>query len=559
MTRPARCRWAVIGLPLLALAAGCQAVMAFLVPPPEAPPPRADSDDRGTPDLVVIAGTLRGVVGDQAVAVRDGRIVARGTADGVLQLVGPTTSVVREPNGVLLAGFVDAHVHLEGAALLADAIDLRDADADADVLQRVSAAVVANGYGGWVWGFGLRQPLWQRLSAIDLDRAARGARVYLSRADGHGAICSLALARAFPVPLAHEVTAAAGRIEERLAGRAWRELPAPRVERLKPLLLDVLHGLSRKGITEIHAMGAPEWLHNALATLELEGRLPVRTVLFLDGESTAGQRLLRGEVLSPALRGEAGNVRPYRSRLVHVAGVKFWLDGSLGGRTAALAQPYADAATAGTLHHADLQLAQWLAAADAQHIQVALHAIGDAAVAQIARVLAGMRRPADALPTRIEHAQVIDPTTLARLRGLAIVFSIQPLHAPADASFAAARLGAERMPWAYRATSLAAVAPVIAGSDLPVGPSDPLAMARNLAQVGLTPAQAGRAVGETVDVDMALRAVSGGTGLADPLTVGARADFVLWSRDPVLLLQGGEAVEPLLVVVDGRVTFRASR
>jgi predicted amidohydrolase YtcJ len=539
---------AVAALAMVA-AAACGQLQRFLVPPPEDRPTTAAV--LHAPDLIVTAGGMRGADGPVGLVLRDGRIDAR-TTPALAEAIAGKAPVMRMRTAVVAPGFVDAHVHLEGTALLADALDLRHCTDEAGLRKALAGHPQQV---PWTWGWGLPLDLWQRLDARTLDQLAPDRPLYLSRADGHGALCSTTATRLLPAELVREVTAASGRIAEDLAERAWRQLPPPAIQRLKPLVLELLVRMQRQGITEVHAMGASAGLYAALLELEAEGRLGTRVRLYLDGAREEGRRLLQtGE--RPGEVAAAAGVHRFRSRLLTVAGVKLWLDGTLGARTAALQSPYADDPGRGRLRHTDAEVGEWIQLGDACGVQVALHAVGDAAVAQITRVLNGLNRSSTAPLVRIEHAQVVPDDVLARLRNQRIMFSIQPLHATEDLPFARLRLGPERSAWAYRAASLAAAATVVTGSDMPVSDTKPLAAWRNLAQVGVDAATIGRAANETLDVDLALRALCGGTD-REPLAPGQPADFVVWPRDPVLLLAGGEGVEPLLVVVDGVPVWQA--
>ena len=162
-------------------------------------------------------------------------------------------------------------------------------------------------------------------------------------------------------------------------------------------------------------------------------------------------------------------------RLARLQGVKLYADGSLGARSAALAAPYSDGtpAPAPTLEVATI--AEWLGRCDAAGLQLAVHALGDAALDRVIDgIAAAPPRPKAALPVRVEHAQVVAPSQLGRLQGQ--LCSIQPLHRQDDAAFAHARLGAERLAWSYRAATLEPTCRLLIGSDQPISAANPLAM-----------------------------------------------------------------------------------
>ncbi len=475
-------------------------------------------------ELLLVAGSVYGSPSARAVAVRSGQVMAVGTPLEVSATLGPSTQMVSVPGAVVMPGLVDAHVHLQGAAQLRDAADLR-AVKDEDSLRAAVQVALATA-DEWLWGFGLSQQVFETLPASAIEAALDGKAAYLSRADGHGARVTEALIDALPKELAAKVAAADGRIDEVLAQQVWREMPALRPARLRPLLRQTLMELQRFGITEVHAMGEPAAVATVLAELDHEGRLPMRVRLFLDLERPEGQRLLDGTF-----------VLPYKG-LVDVAGVKVWLDGTLGARTAALSQPYADApGTSGQLLMTDAALQLVIERTDRRKLQLAVHAIGDAAVGQVVRVLQGMKRPPGAKPLRIEHAQVVSPEQMTALSGLSVECSVQPRHAEADKDFAAARLGPERLAWGYRGLELAKVCNVRSGSDLPVIQANPLADLR-----ALTKGTAGAD-------ELALAAVTSAGSAAGRVAIakGMQADLVVWSADP----RTSATAKPLWVVLAG--------
>ncbi|MBI5609021.1 MAG: amidohydrolase family protein [Deltaproteobacteria bacterium] len=500
---------------------GCVQLRRFVVPPPD--PSREgmvgkDSQPtRPLADTVVVVGHLAGHPDGRAIALRAGEVIALGTPAEVTPVQGPTTHVVKASQAWATQGLVDAHVHLEGSAMRADAADLSQVT-DGNGLEsavRLARPTMTN----WLWGYGLSQAAFDSLDAAEVDAALDDTPAYLSRADGHGALLTSALLEQLPRDLGQRVRQAGNKVEGPLASQVWRALPPWPLARLRPLLRQQLLQFERRGVTEVHAIGESQALLDTLYSLEAAGQLAVRVRLYLDAERPEGHALL------------AGKYQRVASRAVVVAGVKLWLDGTLAARSAALLQPYSDKPEhKGSLAYTDEQVAQTLQQADRQGVQLAVHAIGDAAVEQILRVSEGRHRDAGALAIRIEHAQVVAPNQLPRLKAGRFECSVQPRHREADASFALARLGAERMQWAYRGLALAEVCPVRSGSDVPVVPTDPLG---DLKVMLTTPAEQQAGPARSVP-ELAWQALGPyGTRQAPrPLRLGDRTDLVLWSADP---------------------------
>jgi predicted amidohydrolase YtcJ len=159
-----------------------------------------------------------------------------------------------------------------------------------------------------------------------------------------------------------------------------------------------------------------------------------------------------------------------------MVGVKLLADGALGSRGAWLKADYRDApGQRGTPFHNDARLKNLMSRAAMDGFQVAVHAIGDAANAQLldaidelAGTYTGDRR------WRIEHAQVVDPADLPRFARHGTIASMQPTHASSDWRMAEARMGRDRLTGAYAwATMLQNKVPLAFGSDFPVESPNP--------------------------------------------------------------------------------------
>jgi predicted amidohydrolase YtcJ len=230
---------------------------------------------------------------------------------------------------------------------------------------------------------------------------------------------------------------------------------------------------------------------------------------------------------------------------LRMVGVKLYADGALGSRGAWLKQPYADMpSTRGIPFMDDTKLRNLMSRAAMDGFQVAVHAIGDAANAQ---VLGAIEELSDTYKGdrrwRIEHAQIVDPADLPRFAHNGIVASMQPTHETSDWKMAEARLGPNRLKGAYAwATMEREHVPLAFGSDYPVESPNPfpgLAAAVSRQDASGQPA-GGWQPDEKLTMQQALTAFTTGAAYAaqaedrlGSLEPGHMADFVLLDRDPV--------------------------
>lgn len=383
-------------------------------------------------------------------------------------------TVVDLDGALVTPAFVDAHAHLTETGLALTGVDLSSASSLADVLRRVEQAGRRGG-GRPILGHGWDERGWPERRAptrTELDRASYGGAVYLARVDLHSAVVSSALAQTAGLRDL-DGWSEDGRVE-RAAHHGSRDATRAVISpgRRTDLQRAALQAAAAAGIGCLHEMSAPHVGADddlrGLLTLAATEDLP--EVLAYRGELVADEQAAREVVarIGVPLLGLAGDL---------------CADGSIGSRTAALREPYADAPE--TSGHAYLDAAQvrdHVVACTRAGLQAGFHAIGDAAVDA---VVAGLQLAAEVVGGgalrrarhRIEHVEMIDPGGVEVLARLGVHASVQPAF---DARWGgrsglyAARLGPARVRGMNSFATLAAAGvPLALGSDSPVTPFDP--------------------------------------------------------------------------------------
>jgi predicted amidohydrolase YtcJ len=461
---------------------------------------------------------------------------------------------------VLLPGMIDAHVHVMDLGFGALTLDLSDTTSLENALVKIKAFAEANPGRPWIIGRGWNQEKW-RLgrfpTAAELDRVVSDRPVWLERADNHAnwansrAMAAAGISAKTPDPAGGRITRdASGNPEGVFIDNAvplvGKVVPAPRPQDRDLAFAKAQDVLLAKGVTAVADMGTKlaDW-----ATFRRagdEGRLAIRIMSYADSIDTL--ELVAGAAPTGWLYGDR----------LRMGGIKLFLDGALGSRGANLKQPYADDhGTRGLPLLSPSQLRNLMSRAAMSNFQTAVHAIGDAANAE---VLSAVEELSDTYTGdrrwRIEHAQIVDPVDTARLGKHGVIASMQPLHQTSDRLMAEARLGPDRLAGAYPWRSVIKVGGRLAfGSDAPVEPADP--WAGMAAAISRTDAK-GEPFGgwfpqETVSREQALAGFTSDAAFAGfaegrfgRLIPGERADFLLVDRDP--LLASPEAIRETKII-----------
>jgi predicted amidohydrolase YtcJ len=533
----------------------------------------------------------------EAVATRAGRIVAVGSerdcrralglddvdADGAVGAPddrwpepADRATVIDLAGGALLPGFIDAHLHPMAMCFFAANLDLASATSVADVLDGLSDRARVTAPGEWVIGLQIspEQLAERRLPNIaELDAVGAGRAVVLLGRDGHSSVGNTVALAAAGIRGAR-VDPPGGAFERDERGRltgVCREtatqvllstVPVPDLDQMKSQIQQVFSILVSHGITSIGSIlqTDAEGPGGSAGALESVGMM-----IFAEDMALGNHAILCGDPARAIDARTSSTLHQPESNRV-VGGVKLFLDGTLGGRSACLHRPYADSPHEnGWLTIDPAVAAARMEAIHLAGLQVCVHAIGDAANSVALDLFADLlaRHPVgagDGPRHRIEHASVLDEAAAQRFAELGVVAVVQPPFLTSEASWLADRVGPERSPRTYAFRTLLDAGVVLAGSsDAPLESPDVLAgISAAVTRHGFEPSQALTAAEAVAMYTRGGAIAQQREHLAGSLTEGHRADLVMLSGDPTTVPSDRIAdTEVCLTVIGGGVVHQA--
>jgi predicted amidohydrolase YtcJ len=432
-----------------------------------------------------------------SVAVRSGRILRTGPSVSTVweEFRGPDTEVVDLEGGLLLPGFIDAHVHPVQGGLERARCDLSHISGREATLRTISTYAEAHPELDWILGGGWHQPDYPggTPTAADLDAILPDRPAFLVNADHHGAwVNSRALSLAgidarTPDP-------ADGRIERAPDGTPTGTLHEGAMDLIGRLVPPTTHEEQVAALLDaqayLHSLGVTGWQDAILGDYaNLSDSIPAYVELARDGRLTArvnGALWWRRDLGAEQIPGLLERREALQFPRLQARSVKIMQDGVAENFTAGLLDPYYDGcgcrtANAGLSFVDPLALRDHITALDAAGFQVHVHAIGDRAVREALNAFEAARTTNGDSDGRhhIAHLQVIHPDDISRFAELGVAANMQALwavHEPQMDELTIPFLGPERTGWQYPFGDLArSGARLAAGSDWPVSSPDPLA------------------------------------------------------------------------------------
>lgn len=432
----------------------------------------------------------------EAVAVKDGMIIAVGASSEIMKYQGDDTEMVDLNGQTMTPGFIESHAHMMGVGYNKLELDLMYVKTYDELVEKVAEAVEKAQPGDWITGRGWHQDKWiekpdnmvkgfqthDKMSAVSPDNP-----VWLRHASGHAAFgnakaMELAGVNNLSIEslqgeveggeiIKDELGNPTGVFTERAANIIAKLVPEETEERAEQALQMAIDECLRLGITSFHDAGSGQDFIDRLQKFKDQGKLKVRMYTMLTGRqpSLLEEWYEKGPMIDP-------------DHFHTVRSIKLNCDGALGPRGAWLLEEYTD--RPGHYGHETLPMETVTTVSEkalASGFQVCSHAIGDRANREILdRYEAAFDKYPDvnrkAERFRIEHAQHLSEEDIARFGEMNIVAAMQAIHMSSDRPWAIDRLGEERIvEGAYVWQKLMDAGAVVCnGTDAPVEPLDPL-------------------------------------------------------------------------------------
>jgi predicted amidohydrolase YtcJ len=530
----------------------------------------------GVPANTAFSSVLR----EEAIAVRGDRIEAVGKTLDLQKLKGPQTQIIDLGGHFTMAGFNDAHLHLDDAGTTKLSVDLTGVKSLDELRARVAKKADEARAGEWILGSGWDETLWPvkvTPTRWDLDEVANGHPVFLVRIDGHIAVANTRALQLGSINLAtrdpqgghidrNEVGEVTGILRETAQAAILDVIPKPSHTQRRQALELALADLAEHGVTSAQDY-SPNWENfQIFEDLEKEGKLTARISEWLPFDEPVEDLVKKRDS------------HPQTDLMLHTGMLKGFMDGSLGSHTAAMIEPYADdPKNSGLPRYDPVKLDDMTQERVMAGFQIGFHAIGDNGVRMALDAFAQAEKAAkdahvkaanggEDFRLRIEHAQVTTPAEINQFKQLKVIASMQPSHLLTDMRWAQDRLGLKRAATSYAWLAfLNKGVPLAFGTDYPVEPVSPF---RGLYAAVTRKSEDGKLdyfPEQRLTMDQALAAYTQGSAFAEfeekekgKIVAGMLADFVVLDRDPTAVspekLLGSKV---LRTVLGGKTVYEA--
>jgi predicted amidohydrolase YtcJ len=377
----------------------------------------------------------------QAMAVRDGKIIAVGSDKAIAAYQVPSTRVIDAGERMVLPGFIDAHVHMMAGAAQLEQISLNDAKTIGDFQKIIKDYAAAHPEKNWIQGMGWVYSVFGMSGLPDkmlVDEVIPDRPVYLLAYDGHTSLANSKALQAAGItretpdppsgiivrdPVTGEPT---GVLKEAAGSLVAGIIPQPTREEELSRLTKAVRYASSLGLTRLISAGADAERVELFDRIRQNGDLTARFTM---------ARFVSAPVAPDIINILEENRKKYGDDWIDLSTVKFLLDGVIEAHTAAMLEPYAnDPANRGQLYFDPEEYKESVIRLDRLGFPISTHAIGDRAIrlALDAYEAASKTNGYTDARDRVEHIEDPSAQDIPRFGKLGIIAGMQPLHATPD-------------------------------------------------------------------------------------------------------------------------------
>ncbi|MGD8536015.1 MAG: amidohydrolase [Candidatus Aminicenantes bacterium] len=453
-------------------------------------------------DLALINGKIvtadKKIPEAQALAAKDGVIIAVGSNKKIERYITEQTQVIDLEGKLAIPGFTDAHGHFTSLGRSLLRLNLMDVKNWDEVVALVKAAVQKTKSGEWILGRGWHQEKWNKTPQPNVDglpihhalsMVSPDNPVLLSHASGHASYANAkamelsGITKETPDPPGGEIVRdskgnpigvfreRAQQLIDRTAShyvdkRSPEEIEAEQIQIIELAMQECL----ANGVASFHDAGSSFETIDLFKKMAEEGKLKMRLwVMIRDSNELLKEKLPEYKIIGMA------------DNHLTVKAIKRSLDGALGPHGAWLLEPYEDLPSSVGLNTTPIDVMKETAQLAIENdFQYCVHAIGDRANRETLNIFeeAFKAHPDKKdLRWRIEHSQHLHPDDIPRFGQLGVIASMQGIHCTSDGPYVLKRLGEKRArEGAYMWQELMKTGAVICnGTDVPVEDIDPIA------------------------------------------------------------------------------------
>jgi len=442
----------------------------------------------------------------EAMVIENDKIIFTGDNNTAIKLA---EKIINLNGKTLLPGFIDAHMHLDELGMYLNILDLRNTRSIEELREKLRE--FAKSHPGPIMGHGWDQELFKEKrwpNKNDINDIVNDRPVILTRVCVHAALVNDFFLKSMNFI---NDTGIVKENEFEIFRKKYNSMIPKEIKR--KYILDAIDELIKNGISSIGFVSCNSEIFNILKELDYENKIPIRVNVYLNPEDLDL------------------NINFKNSEHLKLKGIKLFVDGSLGVRTALLSEKYDDEDTYGEQVFSEEFLKNNVKKAILHNLQIAIHAIGDKAM-DIAISLLN-----DFPGNRIEHCSVVRDDQLDKLKNINLV--IQPHFIITD-YWVLDRVGKRRAKFIYRFKDLANVTNIAFSTDSPVEPINPfLTIQAAVTRGKYENIPISKFPGQELSVEDSIYYYTMGSAIAlkedkiGSLNIGNFADFIILDDDPI--------------------------